>query len=53
MADLARLCGCPVELVPTRERLEADGFAAEYQARVAAFPEQLRRFVEITQGSPA
>lgn len=53
MADIARLCGCPVEM--PYGRLEPDSFAEEYAAKVAAFPAQLRQFVEITQavGVPA
>lgn len=49
MTQIARLCGCPVVIVPTRERLEPDGFAAEYQALVEAFPAQLAAFIRMTQ----
>ena len=50
MNDIARLCGCPV-LMPNGERLEPGGFAERHQALVDAFPAQLARFIEITQGA--
>ena len=52
MADIARLCGCPVVMVPTGERLEPDGFAEAYAAAERAFPAQLSRFIAATQRVP-
>ena len=49
MIQLARLCGCPVVLVTTGERLEPAGFREEYLALAAAFPAQLAEFIRITQ----
>ncbi|HKI95466.1 MAG TPA: hypothetical protein VJ992_09265 [Gemmatimonadales bacterium] len=69
--DIARLCGCPVIVVPngahTREEYDREvgwngigwdemptafdpaAFRADYLSRLAAFPAQLARFVEVTQ----
>lgn len=47
MADIALLCGCPVQM-PTDERLEPAGYREEYLGKCAEFPAQLARFVEIT-----
>jgi hypothetical protein len=49
MVQLALLCGCPVVIVPTGQRLEPTGFLEEYLALAAAFPAQLAAFIEITQ----
>lgn len=51
MAQIALLCGCPVVIVPTGERLEADSdaYRAQYLAQWDTFREQLRDFVAITQ----
>ncbi len=51
MTQLARLCGCPVVIVPTGERLEPAGCREQYLAQAAAFPAQLATFVAITQGA--
>ena len=50
MVQLALLCGCPVVIVPTGQRIEPDGFLEQYLALAAEFPAQLARFIEITQG---
>jgi hypothetical protein len=51
MVQLALLCGCPVVIVPTGERLDLAGFLERYLALAAEFPDQLDAFIEITQGA--
>ena len=53
MTQLALLCGCPVVIVPTGQRLKPAGFLDEYLALAAEFPAQLAAFIEITQGAAA
>lgn len=49
MAQIALLCGCPVLVVPSGQRLEPAAFRDEYLAQWPVFLEQLARFVEVTQ----
>ena len=48
---IAGLCGCPVEVVPTGERIEPAAMQTAYRAVVEAVPGQLRAFIEITQAT--
>lgn len=50
MVQIALLCGCPVWVVPTGERLEPDGFRDEYLALWPVFGEQLADFIRTTSG---
>lgn len=50
MIDIARLCGCPVWIIPQAKRIEPRGALTEYIVKVAAFPDQLERFIQATQG---
>jgi O-antigen biosynthesis protein len=52
MTEIARLCGCPVLMVSTGERMEPDGFRERYLARWPVFRKQLATFIEITQAVP-
>ena len=48
MNDIALLCGCPVLVVPTGERMEPAGFRERFLDGCAAFPAQLAEFVRAT-----
>lgn len=50
MAQIALLCGCPVVVIPTGERLNpTPDFREKYLALWPVFREQLATFIEITQ----
>ena len=51
MVAIAKLCGCPVVIVPTGQRQEPTGYREEYLERFAEFPAQLREFIRVTQGA--
>ena len=48
MVDIALLCGCPVEIIPTGQSIEPDAYREEYMAKCAEFPAQLARLIEMT-----